>query len=270
MAEFSLKCQMIYPQRCGLQLTEREEFGKRLEKYKVFLMRPFKGGDTYLKSTIKEYLDSSIYFVYDSKDIRGGGVKFCKICKLAQACDFGIAVLSPENLNVFMEIGLLIGMGKPYLYVVHPSKLKCKDIRKLPFNISDRILVKYNTEKKLLRELAKEVPKFMIKVHSSSGCEKAERETIRQRIEKLTPVAKALLKTFVNYGRRQFKLKEIRSLIFPVIEGEQEEKEKARIALERLKFIRGDFPSYSADPHNKVYSLEEADRPILKELLFSD
>lgn len=264
MAEFNLRCQLRYPKRCDLPLAEKEKLDGP-EKYKAFLMYQFDNNDEYLKETLKEYFKTPLYFLYDADDIRGLGVKFCKICKLAQASDFGIAVLSPENENVFMEVGLLVGMGKPCLYVVNESKLKDKDIKKLPFDISDQIVIKYDSKNKLLSELEKEAPVFMIKIQLVSGYEKTLRENVKERFNRLSPRAKEVLKRFVSLGEIDLLRTEANDMLGILLK--QPEDGGIMQGLQRLKFVNLKYdPIYKRE----LYSIEKAYRPILQELLFNE
>ena len=263
MAEFNLRCQMRYPKRCDLPITEKERL-EGVEKYKAFLMYQFDDNDIYLKDAIKEYFKSPLYFVYDTEDMRSLGVKFCKICKLAQACDFGIAVLSPENENVFMEVGLLIGMGKPCLYIVNEDKLRQKDIKKLPFDISDQIIVKYDSKEKLIAELAKEVPHFIQKIVLFSGYEKAVRENVKKRIEALTPEAKKVLREFVSLGGIELYRREYDRLL-------RQCGATGNVIEELLnhRFIKCEYRTNQwSTAETQLFSVEKASMPILQELLF--
>ena len=264
MAEFSLRCQLRYPKRCDLPIAEKERL-EGPEKYKAFLMYQFDSNDEYLKETLKGYFKTPLYFLYDTDDIRGLGVKFCKICKLVQASDFGIAVLSPENENVFMEVGLLIGMGKPCLYVVNESRLKDKDIKKLPFDISDQIVIKYDSKRRLLSELEKEVPTFMIKVQLISGYEKASRESVKERLGRLSPRAKEVLKRFVSLGEIEIFRKEADNMLGIV--SKDPEDGGIMQGLQRLKFVN---LKYDSILKREIYSIEKAYRPVLQELLFNE
>ncbi|MFH0771483.1 MAG: hypothetical protein V1933_02565 [Candidatus Omnitrophota bacterium] len=268
MAEFNLRCQMRYPKRCDLPIAEKERL-EGPEKYKAFLMYQFDNNDGYLKETLKEYFKTPSYFLYDADDIRGLGVKFCKICKLAQASDFGIAVLSPENENVFMEVGLLIGIGKPCLYIVNESKLKYRNIKQLPFDISDQITVKYDSKEKLLSELEKEVPIFTMKVQLVFGCEKAVRETVKKKIGQLSTTARDVLKKFVSLGEIELLRNEVNDNLGILL---KEPKSGAIMEeLRRSKFVKvGHFPSNSFMNEQEIYSIEKAYRLILQELLFND
>lgn len=268
MADFNLRCQLRYPKRCDLPVAEKERL-EGPEKYKAFLMNQFHNNDEYLKETLKEYFKTPLYFLYDTDDIRGLGVKFCKICKLAQASDFGIAVLSPENENVFMEVGLLIGTGKPCLYIVNESKLKYGDIKKLPFDISDQIVIKYNSKEKLLSELEKEVPIFIMKVQLISGHEKALRECVKERLNQLSGEAKEVLKKFVSLGKIELLRNEVKDnldILLKELKGGAIMEE-----LRRSKFVKvGCFRSTSFMNEQEIYTIEEAYRPILQELLFNE
>lgn len=254
-----MRCQMRYPKRCELSIMDKERLEGR-EKYKAFLMYQFDGNDPYLKETVNDYFKSPLYYVYDTDDVRSLGVKFCKICKLAQACDFGIAVLSPENLNVFMEIGLLIGLGKPCIYIVNESKLTSGDVKKLPFDISDQIVIKYDSKNKLLSELEKEIPVFMMKVQLISGYEKAFREKVIERYRQLTPGVQGILKRFIELGEVELTRYDIKTLLG--LDMKQLLSGDAMGELIKFKFI--------TKTNTDIYSIEETYRPILEEVLFNE
>jgi len=261
MVEFKLRCQMKYPKRCDLPVAEKGRLAGP-EKYKVFLMYQPEDNDKYLKDALKECFKAPLYFSYDSDDIGGLGGKFCKICKLAQACDFGIAVLSPEDEEVFLEVGMLIGMEKPCLYIVNENRLKYKNMKNLPFDIPGQIVIKYDSAEKLLHELEKEVPRFLPKVSLSSSHENAIKENIKVRIKRLSPDGEVVLKKLVASGKIEFSRQEFNILALEILK-----KDGGTVLAEllKLKFIKK--ASREGRPDLEVYSLEEAHRSALEELL---
>jgi predicted nucleotide-binding protein len=41
----------------------------------------------------------------------------CKVCQLAQRCEFAVVDISENNPNVFFELGLLYGLGRNVLLI---------------------------------------------------------------------------------------------------------------------------------------------------------
>jgi hypothetical protein len=102
-----------------------------------------------------------MYHLLDAREEPALGVKFCKICRLAQAADFGIAVLTPLNHNVFLEVGVLFGLERPVLFLSNPMVVASKD---LPFDLTHEMLVEFSSDEDLREGLKRELPRFTGKV----------------------------------------------------------------------------------------------------------
>ncbi len=203
MANFNVNCPKSYPNKCNLVFSERKELEKK-EKYKGFFMYQFEGNDPFLIETINEYFKSPDYHIFNAKIEPGTGIKICKICQLALACDFGIACLSPENYNVFMEIGMIFGLGKPCIMIYNKDKLNLKDPDKLPFDINAFTYIGYSSKDSLLKGLKREVSHFIAKLKIFTDAEKAIRDNIIRRLEAFPKESLILLKEFVAEGKIGF------------------------------------------------------------------
>lgn len=177
---------------------------ERTEKFKAFLMYQFNGQESYLVDTIKSYFHTPTYYVFDAQKEAGLGVKICKICRLTLACDFGIAVITPLNYNVFLEVGFLMGLGKKSVYIVSRNILKKehKTIKDVPFDLSDQLVIEYSSEEELLTKLEKEVPLFVEPIEIITEYDKEFREQMEKKLHALkvesnTGYAIKLLKLFV-------------------------------------------------------------------------
>jgi len=120
-------------------------------------MYQFKDNNLYLKDSITGCFKPPTVNLLDASELPGTGIKFCKVCKLILASDFGIAALTPINANVFMEVGMLMGVGKPILYLLNPNMCKSKD---LPFDISHEIVIEHTSQNQLNSALQRELPLF--------------------------------------------------------------------------------------------------------------
>lgn len=207
MGNFNMLCPMHYPNKCNLPNTERKHL-ERQEKYKGFLMYQFKDNDSFLVDVIKEYFRNPEYYVFDSAVEPGTGIKICKICKLALASDFGIISLSPENLNVFTEIGFMFGLKKPCIMIYNKDKLKCKDADKLPFDINAFVNIEYSSRDGLLQGLQREMPHFISKLKSFTDAHRAIRDNIIKKLNVLPAESLIFLKRFVAEGKKEFTVSE--------------------------------------------------------------
>ena len=203
MANFHVICPKSYPNKCNLVFSERKQLEKS-EKYKGFFMYQFKDNDAFLYKSISEYFNGPDYYIFNAQFEPGTVIKICKICRLALACDFGIACLSPENYNVFMEIGMIFALGKPCIMIYNKDKLNCKDPDKLPFDINAFTHIGYSSRDSLLEGLKREMPLFIAKLKTFTDAEKAMQDNIIKRLEKLPKESLMILKKFVAEGKIRF------------------------------------------------------------------
>lgn len=196
MATFNLRCPKNYPRRCNLLETEKEQL-ERAEKYTAFLMYQFSEQDDYLVDTIKRFFQSPTYYVFDAREEVGLGIKICKICRLVQASDFGIMVLTPENPNAYLETGMMMGMGKRNLYIASKSFLKSigKTLKEyVSFDLSDQLVILHENKDELLHELKKEVPNFIENIILGTALEREQRKYWRRMFDGLEELDKVILK----------------------------------------------------------------------------
>ncbi len=198
MANYDVICPIKYPLKCHLSPIEKEQL-EGPGKYTAFFMYQFKDNDPYLKESIERYFKSPLTNLLDASELPGTGVKLCKICKLALASDFGIAALTPINPNVFMEVGMLLGLGKPVLHLVNPKICKSED---LPFDISHEIVIEHTSEDHLNNALQTEVPSFLEKLRLYSEFQYRFRAKVEEKLKALTPKERELLEWLLVENRR--------------------------------------------------------------------
>ncbi len=207
MEKFNVICPDHYPMKCNLSSADKEHL-LSAEKYKAFFIFQYKNQDKWLQRTLERYFSERTWRLFNAGKEGGTGTKFCNICRYALASDFGIASLTPLNHNVFQEIGLMQGLQKALLYLLNPER---KD--KLPFDIDDQIYIQHTDEESLEDGLNNKMPLLIEKVLLISGFESAQRELIREKMLKLSPDAKELLKRLVLEGHLAFRIDERDELI---------------------------------------------------------
>jgi len=198
MANYEVICPIRYPLKCNLSSVEKEQL-KGPGKYTAFFMYQFRNNDPYLKESIERYFKSPLAHLLDASELPGTGVKLCKICKLTLASDFGIAALTPINPNVFMEVGMLLGLGKPILYLVNPKICKSND---LPFDISHELVIEHTSQKELKDGLQREVPLFLEKVRLYSEFQYRFRAKVKEKLNALTDKEREILERLLLENRR--------------------------------------------------------------------
>ena len=198
MANYDVICPIRYPLKCNLSFVEREQL-EGPGKYTAFFIYQFRDNDPYLKPSVERYFKPPLANFLDASELPGTGVKLCKICKLTLASDFGIAALTPINPNVFMEIGMFLGLGKPLLYLVNPAKHKSED---LPFDISHEIVIEHTSQEELMNGLQREVPLFLQKVKLYSKFQYRFRAKVKEKLNELTDKELQILKWILLENRK--------------------------------------------------------------------
>lgn len=198
MANYDVTCPIRYPRKCNLSSPEKENL-EGPGKYTVFFMYQFKDNDAYLGRCVNSFFKSPRAYLLDASESPGTGVKLCKICRYTLASDFGVAALTPPNLNVFLEVGMLLGLGKPVLYLVNPGKCKSED---LPFDLSQEIVIEHTTEGQLREKLDKEYPLFVRKVKLKSEFQRRFEISVKQKLQKLGDQERQILEYLLLENRR--------------------------------------------------------------------
>lgn len=269
MGEFRLKCPKNYPLNCTLLVSEKESL-ERTEKFKAFLMYQFNGQDPYLVETIRSYFHTPTYYVFDAREEAGLGVKICKICRLALACDFGIAVLTPLNYNVFLEVGFLMGLGKKSVYIVSKNILEKehKTINDLPFDLSDQLVVEYSSKEELLIKLEKEIPHFIEPIVEITGYDKQFRKYMKEKIQALEDGSKKgyaikLLKLFILEQGKQGITKAW--INYSISHPESDSFDDDLLMLEKYGLITSVRGKIKKLTDEIFYKFEESYRPFLRD-----
>jgi hypothetical protein len=202
MADFNILCPDHYPMKCNLSKADKDSL-LTPQKYKGFLIFQYKSQDEWLEPTLRRYFGERTWRLYNAGLEEGTGTKFCNVCRYALASDFGIASLTPLNHNVFQEIGLMLGLQKPLLYLLNPKRKNELPDGKLPFDMDDQIYIEHTDGTSLEKGLDNKIGLLLEKVRLLSGFERDQREHVKEKLLKLSPQAKELLKLLVLEGETE-------------------------------------------------------------------
>lgn len=261
MANYDVICPIKYPLKCHLSSVEKEQL-EGPGKYTAFFMYQFRDNDPYLKESIERYFKSPLANLLDASELPGTGVKLCKICKLMLASDFGIAALTPINSNVFMEVGMLLGLGKPILYLVNPNTCKSNE---LPFDISQEIVIEHTSQEELNKGLQREVPLFLQKVKLYSEFQYRFRAEVEKKLNALTDKEREIIQRLLLENRRVSEVTLVELLGISAISKEIHNlwSRYGLITMEKEQFYSGEK---IRDRH--WFEIHPNYRDILEELLF--
>lgn len=161
-SDFSKLCPLhFFANLCSLEEREKKSLSLP-EQIKAFLMYPFQDESIRIAEKIHALCSQYNVRVYDAQIEPGAAIiKSCKICRLALASNFGIALLSPLNYNVMFEIGYLFGLQKNVLFLIDTSLTQ---VNQIPFDLGDRILVTFNDIGTLESNFRREFPEFLKQV----------------------------------------------------------------------------------------------------------
>jgi len=98
-----------------------------------------------------------------------------------------------------MEVGMLLGLGKPILYLVTPNKRKSKD---LPFDISHEIVIEHTSREELNNAPQREAPSFLEKVRLYSEFLYGLRAQVKEKLNALKDKEREILERLLIENRR--------------------------------------------------------------------
>ncbi|MEA2032853.1 MAG: gas vesicle protein GvpD P-loop domain-containing protein [Euryarchaeota archaeon] len=159
IVKFEKNCP-LYGGMCALDVREKQELIGEKKQLKAFFMYQF-DVSAFLERMVHNYLDRKNIRCLDAKMESHIGDRYCKICKLTLASDFGIASLSPFNYNVFIEVGHMFGLGKQVIFLFDKTKEKIKNV---PFDLTSYIYIPYKNEEELKEGLERELTPFIKKL----------------------------------------------------------------------------------------------------------
>lgn len=268
MANFDVTCPQRYPMKCNLGDIEIRELIQHPGKYKVFFMYPDSVADEFHTTLVKEFLISPSYHLIDWSVVIAPSAKFCKICRFMLAADFGIALLTPRNYNVFFEVGYMWGLSKPVLFLFDEnnrdhldSKSPPLHVNDLPFDLGDQIVLKYSSENNLKQQLPDYLAQIAKKVRLIRPFEERFRLSISERIRKIKEYPKPEIVAELLLQHRLIS----KSSICSVYRDHFETDVQVKKILESIRSETGFI-----DTHDRqFYEVNPTFRPYLEDLFFT-
>lgn len=101
------------------------------------------------------------YKVRSALEEKGINAFTCKICEMIQTCAYGMADISQNNANVFMELGMMLALGKPT--VILAKKGQEKKLR-LPSDLTGIEVIPFEEYLDIidqLRDVVKKLPSIV-------------------------------------------------------------------------------------------------------------
>ncbi|MFC1992796.1 hypothetical protein ACFLV3_03185 [Chloroflexota bacterium] len=96
----------------------------------------------------------------------------CKICEMIQTCAYGIADISQNNANVFMELGMMLALGKPTIIL---AKRGQEQQLKLPSDVTAIEIILFGEYLDIIDQLRVIVNKLPPSVSPASPIEDLEK-----------------------------------------------------------------------------------------------
>ncbi len=98
----------------------------------------------------------------------------CKICEMIQTCSYGMADISQNNANVFMELGMMLALGKPTIILAKEGQEKRLN---LPSDVNAIEIIPFGEYLDIidpLREIVSTLPPTIIPSSPIEGLEKIQ------------------------------------------------------------------------------------------------
>jgi tetratricopeptide (TPR) repeat protein len=172
------------------------------------------------------------YKIKSALEEKGINAFTCKICEMIQTCAYGIADISQNNANVFMELGIMLALGKPTIIL---NKKGQKKKLKLPSNlvgIEVIPFVEYLDIIDQLRESVKKLPQIPSTI------------TPIQNLEKIQPQFAKELKKMEKNIVKEFK-SSIKEANIDIFSYDKDNKNVSPELNEKLKALEGQLESMS-------------------------
>ena len=125
------------------------------EKIFIFMLMPSKEEfDTIYETYIKQPLLKTGYSIKRDKEIPGSSKIFEDILHNIRTAEIIIADLTGQNVNVFYELGIADEKKRYVIQIAQKGE-------ELPFDLSQRRTIFYNTDERGLKNLSQEVLKYV-------------------------------------------------------------------------------------------------------------
>ena len=97
------------------------------------------------------------YKIRSALEEKGINAFTCKICEMMQTCAYGMADISQNNSNVFMELGMMLALGKPTIILAKKGQ---EQQLKLPSDVIAIEVIPFDEYLDIIEQLRKAVEKL--------------------------------------------------------------------------------------------------------------
>ena len=124
------------------------------------------------------------YTIKSALEEKGINAFTCKICEMIQTCAYGMADISQNNANVFMELGIMLALGKPVIILVKRGQ---EQQLNLPSDVIGIEVIPFEEYLDIIDPLREAVKKLPINVTILTPIENLEKidPKIVERLEKI-------------------------------------------------------------------------------------
>ncbi|TET42953.1 MAG: tetratricopeptide repeat protein, partial [Dehalococcoidia bacterium] len=112
------------------------------------------------------------YKIRSALEEKGINAFTCKICEMIQACAYGLADISQNNANVFMELGMMLALGKPTIILTKKGQEKKL---KLPSDLVGIEVIPFEEYLDIIEQIRKVVPKLPPSVSPTTPIQNLEK-----------------------------------------------------------------------------------------------
>jgi tetratricopeptide (TPR) repeat protein len=175
---------------------------------------------THRNRVIKEAIVNG-YKIKSALEEKGINAFTCKICEMIQNCAYGMADISQNNANVFMELGIMLALGKPTIIFAKKGQ---EQQLKLPSDVIGIEVIPFDEYLDIIDPLRECVKKLPTAVAISTPIEN---------LEKIDPQISEKLEIMRNEIVKEFK-KSVEEAKIDVSSSREEKKELTPELNERL------------------------------------
>lgn len=112
------------------------------------------------------------YKIRSALEEKGINAFTCKICEMIQTCAYGMADISQNNANVFMELGMMLALGKPTIIL---AKRGQEQQLKLPSDVTAIEIIPFEEYLDIIDQLREIVQKLLPPISPVSPIEDLEK-----------------------------------------------------------------------------------------------
>jgi len=172
------------------------------------------------------------YKIRSALEEKGINAFTCKICEMIQTCAYGMADISQNNANVFMELGMMLALGKPTIILAKKGQ---EEKLKLPSDVTAIEIIPFDEYLDIIDQLREVVQKLPTVVSPPSPIED---------LEKIQPQFAQELKKMEQHLVQEFK-NSVREAKIDILSFDEERKDISPELNEKLRMLEGQMENMS-------------------------